>query len=369
MVAVTAAETHRDGDAVDLGWWSDGEVVAELVAVRRRIACLEAEAARLVGEVDARGIPAAAGFGSTTGWLMAHTGDPAGVCRSRVRTARALRHMPATRAAFTAGEVTEPRVRLLVAAWDTAPEVFAGHEAMLVDQARTLPAGEVAVAVAAWRRLADHDGYLSDADRGYRRRSLHISRVWDSVRIDGTLDPEAGAVVITALRCLSSPSGSDDTRSATQRRADALTSLCRRHLDTAQRPVIGGDRPHIVVHLDLDSLQGRAGRICDTDSTGAITPAAARRLACDAYITRVITGPDSEILDIGRRSRVIPAGLRRAVMIRDRHCTHPGCDVPAIWCEIHHIIHWADGGPTTLSNLTLLCPRHHHHTHTNPQRE
>jgi hypothetical protein len=96
-------------------------------------------------------------------------------------------------------------------------------------------------------------------------------------------------------------------------------------------------------------------------------PTAARRLACDAAITRVITGPDSEILDIGRKTRVIPAGLRRAVMIRDRHCTHPGCDVPAIWCEIHHIIHWADGGPTTLTNLTLRCPRHHHHTHQ--QRE
>lgn len=91
-----------------------------------------------------------------------------------------------------------------------------------------------------------------------------------------------------------------------------------------------------------------------------LTPEQVRRYACDCTISRVVFGPGSEPLDIGRATRTVPAAIRRALKVRDRHCQHPtGCDRPARWCDAHHKQHWADGGPTALWNLTLLCRYHH----------
>jgi hypothetical protein len=86
-------------------------------------------------------------------------------------------------------------------------------------------------------------------------------------------------------------------------------------------------------------------------------------MACDAVVSRVITGPDSQPLDIGRATPVVPAGMRRALEVRDRGCTFPGCDRPPDWADSHHLVHWIDGGETKIENLTLLCRRHHtlHH--------
>ena len=68
----------------------------------------------------------------------------------------------------------------------------------------------------------------------------------------------------------------------------------------------------------------------------------------------------------GEARRVIPTALRRALELRDKGCTHPGCDAPTRWCEAHHITHWAQGGKTELSNLRLLCRTHHGHEHDHP---
>ncbi|MGE5830173.1 MAG: DUF222 domain-containing protein, partial [Micromonosporaceae bacterium] len=85
----------------------------------------------------------------------------------------------------------------------------------------------------------------------------------------------------------------------------------------------------------------------------------ARRLACDAGIIPVILGSHGEPLDIGRLTRTVPTGLRRALVLRDGGCRFPGCDRPAGWCDAHHLTAWADHGPTRLTNLALLCARHH----------
>jgi len=305
---------------------------------------------------------------------VALTGDPAPVCSSRVQVARALRHMPQTRRAFASGEVSEPRVRLLVAARDFAPEVFGRDESVLVEQARALSGRVFPRALAHWRRLADLDGALAEADRAFERRRLHISATWGGmVRLDGDLDPESGSVVMCALGSLAEPAGLDpeDGRTPPQRRADALVEICRRHLDTSDRPRVGGERPHLTVTVDVDTLAGRGERLVDLD-TGPITLEAVRRLAGDATLTPVITGPDGKALTAGRRARVVPPALRRALHQRDGGCTHPGCDVPARWCDAHHIVHWADGGSTQADNLQLLCRRHHrlaHHHAPYPRRE
>jgi hypothetical protein len=99
--------------------------------------------------------------------------------------------------------------------------------------------------------------------------------------------------------------------------------------------------------------------------TGPISPQAARLLACDSIVHRIVLGPDSIPLDVGRAARIVPAPIRRALLVRDRGCAFPTCDRPASWCQAHHIKHWSDGGETSLDNCVLLCRFHHrlmHHT-------
>jgi len=85
-----------------------------------------------------------------------------------------------------------------------------------------------------------------------------------------------------------------------------------------------------------------------------------RRIACDSQVTRIVFGPDSQILDVGRAQRTVTGQLRRAVIARDKHCVLGRCDQPPSRCEVHHAeTHWADGGHTSATNAALLCYHHH----------
>ena len=185
------------------------------------------------------------------------------------------------------------------------------------------------------------------------------------VRLDGRLDTQTGECVMTALAAVldaDARTGTADDRVPSQRRADALGEICRQWLDLGGRPRIGGERPHITVTVDLDTLKGRLGT-AELDHLGPVGGSVARQLACDATISRVVLGSRSEPLDVGRRTSVISTAMRRAVVIRDRRCRFPGCDRPHPWCDAHHVVHWADGGVTAVSNLILLCRRHHRLVH------
>ncbi len=185
------------------------------------------------------------------------------------------------------------------------------------------------------------------------------------IDIAGTGEVEGAETILTAIEAAARPTSTSDTRTPAQRRYDALVEICHQHLNTGTLPDVAGERPHLTVTMTLDALEARAGApAAGLGHLGPITGDAARRLACDAAISRVITTGPSQILDVGRRTRTIHPALRRALVARDGGCTHPGCDRPPSWCEAHHLHHWADGGPTTLANLTLLCRRHHRHTHT-----
>jgi hypothetical protein len=154
-----------------------------------------------------------------------------------------------------------------------------------------------------------------------------------------------------------------DRRTTPQRRADALGEICHQWMDGANRPSIAGERPHLTVTLDLETLERRAGRRCELDDAGRLSAEDARRIACDASVNRIITAAESGPVEVGRRSPVVPAALRRALVVRDAGCRFPGCDRPPGWCDAHHVVHWADGGATALDNLVLLCRPHHRMVH------
>jgi Domain of unknown function (DUF222)/HNH endonuclease len=351
----------------DLRSSSDEELGEDLVEFERASRVLEAERARRLMEVERRGTWVVDGHLSVISWLAARVRLGPSRASQQVKLSRALRAMPVTAEAFGSGELSSETVGLLVSAKESAPEAFSEAEGMLVDAAGVLPAREFRAAVAYWRQAADASSAEERARRIYDGRHLHVSPTIEGrVRIDGDLDPESGQTLITALRSVQDTWARDeleDRRTAPQRRADALTELCRGWLDRSDRPSVAGERPHVVVTVDLESLEGRLGRRCELPDVGPISPEIARRLACDAGVSRVITGGASEPLDVGRRTPVVPAGMRRAVVIRDGGCRFPSCGRPQAWCDAHHVMHWADGGETALDNLVLLCRPHHRAVH------
>ncbi|MBV9314857.1 MAG: DUF222 domain-containing protein [Pseudonocardia sp.] len=168
--------------------------------------------------------------------------------------------------------------------------------------------------------------------------------------------------IATAIDAHAKPVTADDDRTQAQRQAEALADVCGYVLDHGDVPQCGGQRPHMNVHIRLEDLEDRA-RAATLDLAGLITPEVMRQLACDAAIIPIVFGGNSQPLDVGRLTRAIPDGLRRAVIARDRCCAYPGCNRPPSWCEIHHIIPWEHGGETKLGNLTMLCKVHHRLVH------
>jgi hypothetical protein len=284
-----------------------------------------------------------------------------------VRIARGLDEMPLTRRGIESGDLSFSAVRVLVAARDADPEAFSGSEAQLVEAARIHRVGDLQRIAAYWREACEREGGLDGEERLRERRRLHASVSFQGmVRLDGDLDPETGETLLTALRAVldaQARSGVEDHRTPAQRRVDALAEVCRGWLDVADRPAVAGERPHVTVTVGAEALQTGSGAPSELDHTGPVSVGTARRLACDASVLRVVMDGRSEPLDVGRRTKVVPPAMRRAVIVRDRRCRFPGCDRPHTWCDAHHIVHWADGGPTAMANLLLLCRPHHRLVH------
>lgn len=100
--------------------------------------------------------------------------------------------------------------------------------------------------------------------------------------------------------------------------------------------------------------------------TGPLDRRDIEQVLCDCHVSRVVMGPDSKPVDVGRQGQSWPRAIRRAIIARDGGCQWPGCEVPAAWCDVHHAVHWIHGGPTALSNGYMLCPRHHRFLHRHP---
>src|SRR5437762_7884385 len=196
------------------------------------------------------------------------------------------------------------------------------------------------------------------------------------VVIHGRLEPETGAVLMKALEAarevLSQPETFQDPAADppafSQQQADALALLAETALHHGIAPGTPGERYQVVVHIDAPVLaESDAPAAPSAPGQSALEDGAhvsaetSRRLACDA--TRVVMRHDADghVTEVGARTRTIPPALRRVLQHRDRGCRFPGCGLP--FGQGHHIRHWAHGGPTTLSNLAMLCRRHHRCVH------
>lgn len=345
----------------DLDAVFDDELGVSVAEIHDTIERLSAERARRIAEADRRELHRSFGHPSTASWLAERCRLSWRHARGMVAMAGALSEIPLTAASYSGGEIDSVRVRHLVAAHNAHPDTYARDEALLLDVASTLTPHELRRAIEYWRQNLDHAAALGDTHRMHSLRRLHVSLTFAGMaRIDGNADPESATIIDAALRSITEPwAKAGNERSPAQRRLDAFVDICRAHLDHGDTPVIGGERPHISVIVDWRTLAGTVGTVGELDDGTVLHPETIRRLACDAVVTRIVTGPDSQPLDVGRATRAIP----RALVARDRGCTWKGCDRPASWCDAHHIIHWADGGVTAIYNLILLCRYHHRWVH------
>ncbi len=361
---------------------SDTELLAELRALESRLHSTWAEMLSVVAEVDSRGTAATVGYGTTVELIRAVARVPRGEARARVAAAADVLpgrgvggapvqpRLPATAAAVAEHTIGAADVAVIRSVLARVPphlgdEQRAEVEAELARQARTLDAGQLAVLGKRILAYLDQDG-RSPKEQPEARRRLSFHDRDGGYELRGWLDREAAEIVRSALSPLAAPRPASDTevdlRDATQRDADALVELAQRALEDGALPTEGGERPHMVVTVSLAVLQGRIGS-ASLALGGPINAELARRIACDARVIPVVLGARGEPLDVGRASHTVPAAIRRAVILRDGGCAFPGCSVPARWCEIHHVIHWADEGPTSVANCVALCGRHHRLIH------
>lgn len=278
--------------------------------------------------------------------------------------------MPATAAVFTAGRAGLRHVDAIARVLGSAPAArltpaqWAGVEEQLAAKAEAYTPSELHAWGVQLVEVLDQDGAEPDDRPPAQTNELHLTRLASGGgRIKGRFDDAAMFdAIATVIDTHARPRTSDDDRLAGQRQAEALADVCGYVLDHGDVPECGGHRPHVNVLIRLDDLQNRARAAC-LDFGGAVSPESLRMLACDAAVVPVVLNGKGQPLDVGRATRTIPDGLRRAVAARDRGCAHPGCDRTPSWSEVHHIHEWELGGETRLSNLVMLCRVHHRQVH------
>jgi hypothetical protein len=340
-----------------------------LVAAQNRVAALLTRAVRTADLTQAAEHD---GLKSIKSWLRTHTRLPDAAVRRLVDSGRALEALPAVAQVFDAGAISAEAVSAIapVATPDRLQRAaeqgvdVAEVAATLAVLATQVAHARLREAVGFYLRHLDPDGTEPDPTEG---RSLTMSRLLGGA-FSGTfsLDAVGGEKVATAIESIAAASRcAGDTRTAAQVRGDALVQLCDLALASGRLPILRTVKPHIGVLIGIEDLVDPAtGPDAATTGLGAtISAARARWIACDGTVGRIVLGPDSVPLDMGRDQRVAPPHLRRAVELRDKTCVFTGCEAPAWWCEVHHLLHWGDGGETCLENSALLCERHHTKVH------
>ncbi len=367
------------------GTWQLGtdQVVELLRAQAVAVAQLEAGRLALLRELDDRGWAAQVGATSTAVWLSQALLVDRRVAVADVRAARALDPegdvppepgtalssaaadpgvpvLAATGRALAAGVVSRAHADALTRAVADLPpgtgpgagDVRARAEVFLLGQCQERTPSEVRGMGRYLLSVVDPDGVLADCrDHSARDEAgLLVDHTGRGV-FRASLNPVDTALLCALLDAGSTPrpltGDGPDRRTPAQRRAGAFTDLIR--LAAAAGPTTSGSLPTtLVITTTLESLvTGHPALVATTERGTRIDAGTLRALACDASIIPAVLGSASEPLDIGRATRSVPPALRRALVLRDRHCAFPGCDRPPRWCDAHHIHTTSTPHPTT----------------------
>ena len=340
----------------------------------RQQRALEAMHARWLAEADRRQEKAMRRpDDSCSAWLQdTHHVTPS-AAYARVRTARQLEGLPRTAAALRAGDISSQHASIICRALGQIGKTRlepSSAEGELLEAARRMDTYGLERFWSQLRYQADQEAGVA-AERAQQRRSwLGLwEKPYGGFRIEGDLTTEDGVTLRTAVRAMMARHPRDDDRTPAERRAAAVGELARRALDAGELPVVGGERPHVMLVAELSTLKLEPGsRMAAMDWGPLVSGHTARRIAEDADVTPVLVDGRGGILHVGRRTRTVSPRMRRALNLRDRRCQAPGCEVVPELCIPHHLRHWADGGPTELSNLELRCTAHHARLHPENDR-
>ncbi|MBM4600535.1 DUF222 domain-containing protein [Rhodococcus hoagii] len=354
---------------------------------------LEALRAATVAEIDERAVSFdTLGFRSVKQWLAANTLLEVPAAARILALGRMLGRQPEIADAFNAGDISAEHAALIGKFCETPPrgmpnEALGSCRKVLLDAASgpTATTTTVRTCISRLERIFESDELPPSEDT--ERNEFHASKTLNGrVSVKGDLDAVTGEMLLTALSALTKPRNPVDDlaekRTPARQRADAFAEILRRYLDSGDAPIEGGERPHLSLHVNASDLARSESAhewthpnegsdlfgdkdIARLPHTGPLSIATARRLACDCHLTPIVMD-DGVPLNLGRTSRTVSKKQRRALIARDHGCAFPGCGTPPAHCEGQHVKHWADGGPTDLDNLVLLCRYHHqllHHSH------
>lgn len=384
-----AAEDEQAGlglncaDAQAIRALETDDLEAHICELAAHISAAEARFVALVSEDDERMGWARWECHSCAHWLEWKCAIGPGAARERVRVARALRQLPLIYKEFANGRLSFSQVRALTRT--ASPE----NEEELIDRARLMTAAQLEDAIRAMNGAISNDQALARAEE----RALTWYYDDDGCLVfKARVTPEQGAIVIPALESIVAeleherevaleadeiaerevdgrragapargPGSGAKPPTKRQIRADALVRMAESALAETDPPVWSREQRHVLIHVDSSVLAGGDGRANLQDGP-AISAEAVEKISCDSAVTAIYEKSPGEVLEMGRTSRNATSKQRRAIAIRDKHCRYPGCR-NAKFMKIHHIWHWAKGGPTDISNLVAICSFHHDAIH------
>ncbi len=354
--------------SADLDSLSDVHLDVHLERLRRPIASLEAARARALAEVERRA--------ATTDDTARRNAEVLETRRRAAkgqrmtpseakRTAEAGKHagrLPATGRAFDGGDIGPTHVRLIGEALEQLPtDLRADAERELLELARTADAIAFGRAV---RELLARQAPVAAHQQERRRDRDRRFRMTDTadggVAFSGLAFGAAAELARTAVQAFRRPDTPDEHRTPDQRGADAFEQLCAAALRLGEAPTIHGERPQVMVIVEEEQLDAETGVAHFAGSGQPVTLAEVGSLLTDCSVSRLVRSANSTPIEVSRNVRTVPAGLWRALVVRDGGCRWKDCDAPASWCDVAHGQEaFRDHGRLSPANAVLLCRRHH----------
>ena len=383
-----------------------GEVMDTVVEIESLKSTLDALELGVVGELEATGAVKDLGWASTADFLTAVAGGHKGCGQAMVKLATAVAEplLAPVGTAMSDGWLSTAKAQVIRHAIDDLPGNVKvrkrGVEVMLTE-AKALDATELRKVARYLVSRIDPDGDERRAKRELDReeRAAHLGRELSirfdgagGARISGRCASEDAATLKATLLPLSKPVPTNgptngpthgpvrdpdscvvpgcghegrDPRDHGARMLDALLELCDRATTAELLPESHGTTPRVAVTIDLTDLKNQSG-FGSTETGEDLTATTIRRMCCDADLIPIVLGTQGEVLDVGRRQRLVTTAIWKALVARDHHCRFPNCTRPPVMTHAHHIRHWAEGGATSLGNMILLCGHHHRLVHAGP---
>ena len=376
-------------------------MAAELARQAANITAAQYRWLRLLAEFDELGGWAVGGARTCAAWLSWACGISPGTAREKVRVAQALPALPRVCESFGAGRLSYSKVRAITRV--ATPD----NEELLVHYGESATAAQLETVLRGYR----HVHRLEQAREAALQHEQRYLRTWVDdegyLRVEARYPVDDGAFIVAQIERLAESGGEPDAPPPAEassrvsaetaesgrgdspvvspgwaasdpieaRRADALRIMAETAAAHGPTACVGGDTHLVVVHASRDELRdpftvAGAGVLDPATAVataiagvGGVSAETARRLGCDASVVTLVEDALGRPLGVGRQSKTAPRWLRRALTRRDRgRCQFPSCTATK-FLDAHHIIHWADDGPTDLDNLLLVCRFHHRLVH------